>query len=176
MFSSVCDSCIWLWDNLWEISWNWVKKRRIKGKKNQSFTVKTHTHVPTNFALIGYYSKEALTNEYEYFTYRGKDCKDAFADFANFPKKIFLQKKSRQIIVRENYHKLEGECIKAIKITVESEKIVIIQENIEELHIQYTIYKICKKYTKYIQLYKNRFIPVMAHNAEVLIRQDLLTV
>lgn len=79
-----------------------LKKRRIIGKKDQSFTVKTRTHVPTNFALIAYYSKEALTNECEYFTYRGKDCKDAFADFANFPKKIFLQKKSRQIIVREN--------------------------------------------------------------------------
>ena len=93
-----------------------------------------------------------------------------------FLKKYFCRRRADRLSSEKTYHKLEGKCIKVIKITVESEKIVIIQENIEELHIQYTIYKICKKYTKYIQLYKNRFIPVMAHNAEVLIRQDLLTV
>ena len=38
-------------------------------KKNQSYTVKTHKHVPTNFALCVHYSKE-LEKENEYFVYR----------------------------------------------------------------------------------------------------------
>lgn len=63
-------------------------------KKDQSYTVKTHKHVPTSFALNVHYSKEVLTKVYEYLIYRGEGCTDVFIekiekilyDFASFPK------------------------------------------------------------------------------------------
>ena len=46
-----------------------LKQEELRVEKEQSYTVKTHKHVPTNFALCVHYSKE-LEKENEYFVYR----------------------------------------------------------------------------------------------------------
>lgn len=69
-----------------------LKTEESRGKDNQPYTAKTHNHIPTSFALAACYSKEFLSKENEYFSYRGEDCTDVFAeemekylsDFADF--------------------------------------------------------------------------------------------
>ena len=69
-----------IWSNICTIRWNWIKNRRIKGKKQRAVYCKTHNYVPTSFALAACYSKEFLSKENEYFSYRGEDCNDVFAE------------------------------------------------------------------------------------------------
>lgn len=54
------------------------KTRKIKGRKDQLSTAKTHKHIPIGLALVVRYSK-ILTKENEYLIYRGEGCADVFA-------------------------------------------------------------------------------------------------
>ena len=67
-----------IWDNICEIRWSWIKTRKIKGRKDQLSTAKTHKHIPIGLALVVRYSK-ILTKENEYLIYRGEGCADVFA-------------------------------------------------------------------------------------------------
>ena len=65
-------------DNICKIRWSWIKTRKIKGRKDQLSTAKTHKHIPIGLALVVRYSK-ILTKENEYLIYRGEGCADVFA-------------------------------------------------------------------------------------------------
>lgn len=67
-----------IWDNICKIRWSWIKTRKIKGRKDQLSTAKTHKHIPIGLALVVRYSK-ILTKENEYLIYRGEGCADVFA-------------------------------------------------------------------------------------------------
>ena len=67
-----------IWDNICKIRWSWIKTRKIKGRKDQLSTAKTHKHIPIGLALVVRYSK-ILTKEHEYLIYRGEGCADVFA-------------------------------------------------------------------------------------------------
>ena len=67
-----------IWDNIFKIRWSWIKTRKIKGRKDQLSTAKTHKHIPIGLALVVRYSK-ILTKENEYLIYRGEGCADVFA-------------------------------------------------------------------------------------------------
>ena len=67
-----------IWDNICKIRWSWIKTRKIKGRKDQLSTAKTHKNIPIGLALVVRYSK-ILTKENEYLIYRGEGCADVFA-------------------------------------------------------------------------------------------------
>ena len=150
---SLCGSCIWLWDNAYIIRWSWIKTRRIKGKKQSTYTIKIHKHVPASLALIVHYSKEVLTKENECFVvYRGENCTNVFAEklekmlynLGNFPKQkmIFTEEDGAKYWSKKTYHVCEDEYIHGDKNLSKP-----IHENSEGLHIHYVIYTtICAIY------------------------------
>ena len=58
-----------------------LKQEELTVEKEQSYTVKTHKHIPTNFALVVHYSKDLLTTENEHLVCRVEDFTEIFGEY-----------------------------------------------------------------------------------------------